>query len=64
MDALTYDEVHVHFTREEWSLLDESQKRLYKDVMIDTCRNFIAIGYNWEDHNIEEYCQSDRRHIR
>ncbi|KRX29475.1 hypothetical protein T09_2113 [Trichinella sp. T9] len=21
-------------------------------------------GYNWEDHNIEEHCQSSRRHGR
>ena len=41
---MTYDDVHIHFTREEWSLLDASQKRLYKDVMLDTYRNFIAIG--------------------
>jgi KRAB domain-containing zinc finger protein len=41
---LTFDDVHVHFTQEEWSLLDPSQKRLYKDVMLETYRNFIAIG--------------------
>ena len=22
------------------------------------------LGYNWEDHNIEEHCQSSRRHER
>uniref|UniRef100_A0A8C6IEC4 Zinc finger protein 975 n=1 Tax=Mus spicilegus TaxID=10103 RepID=A0A8C6IEC4_MUSSI len=63
-DALTFDDVHVHFTREEWSLLDPSQKRLYKDVMLENYRNLTAIGYNWKDHNIEEHSQNDRRYGR
>ncbi|CAO2638958.1 Zinc finger protein 431 [Lemmus lemmus] len=63
-NAVTYDDVHVDFTWEEWTLLDNSQKSLYKDVMVETYRNLTTIGYSWEDHNIEEYCQSSRRHER
>uniref|UniRef100_UPI00402BB70A zinc finger protein 431-like isoform X3 n=1 Tax=Arvicanthis niloticus TaxID=61156 RepID=UPI00402BB70A len=63
-DAVTYDDVHVNFTAEEWNLLDPSQKNLYKDVMLETYRNLTAIGYNWEDHHIEEQHQSSRRHKR
>ena len=61
---VTYDDVHVNFTWEEWSLLAPSQKSLYKDVMLETYSNLTAIGCNWEEHNIEEYCQSSRRHGR
>ncbi|CAO2627351.1 Zinc finger protein 431, partial [Lemmus lemmus] len=62
MDAVTYEDVHVNFTREEWTLLDPSQKSLYKDVMEETYRNLTAIGYKWEDENMEEYYQHFRRH--
>ncbi|CAO2609520.1 Zinc finger protein 431, partial [Lemmus lemmus] len=62
MDAVTYDDVHVDFTWEEWILLDPFQKNLYKDVMLETYRNLTIIGYSWEDHNIEEHCQSSQRH--
>ncbi|XP_076778210.1 zinc finger protein 44-like [Arvicanthis niloticus] len=63
-DAVTYDDVHVNFTAEEWNLLDPSQKNLYKDVMLETYWNLTAIGYSWEDHHIEEQRQSSRRHER
>ncbi|XP_059109768.1 zinc finger protein 431-like [Peromyscus eremicus] len=62
--AVTYEDVHVSFTREEWNLLDPSQKSLYKDVMVETYRNLTAIGYKWEDKNIEEYHQPSTRHGR
>ncbi|XP_059108564.1 zinc finger protein 120-like [Peromyscus eremicus] len=64
MDLLTYYDVHVNFTWEEWTLLDPSQKNLYKEVMTETYRNLTTIGYSWENHNIEEHFQNSRRHIR
>ncbi|CAH7045175.1 Platr25 [Phodopus roborovskii] len=60
-NTVTYNDVHVDFTWEEWTLLDPSQKNLYKDVMLETYRNLTTIGYNWEDRNIEDHCQSSRR---
>ncbi|XP_035305556.1 mucin-6-like isoform X2 [Cricetulus griseus] len=63
-NVVTCDDVHISFHQEEWALLNPSQKRLYKDVMLETYRNLIAIGYSWEDHHIEEHCQISRRHRR
>ncbi|XP_031222148.1 zinc finger protein 431-like [Mastomys coucha] len=64
MDAVSYDDVHVNFTAKEWNLLDHSQKSLYKNVMLETYWNLTVIGYSWEDHHIEEHCQSSRKHER
>ncbi|XP_038168556.1 zinc finger protein 120-like isoform X2 [Arvicola amphibius] len=64
VNTLTYDDVHVDFTWKEWTLLDLSQRNLYKDVMLDTYYNLTLIGYTWEDRNIEEHCQSSKRHER
>ena len=41
---MTYDDVYVNFTREEWALLNPSQKSLYKDVMLETYWNLTVIG--------------------
>ncbi|GAB1287295.1 Predicted gene 14296 [Apodemus speciosus] len=62
MDVVTYDDVHVNFTEEEWALLDPSQKSLYNSVMLETYRNLTAIGYIWEDHAIEDHFQNSRSH--
>ena len=41
---MTYDDVRVNFTEEEWDLLDPSQKSLYEEVMLETYQNITAIG--------------------
>ncbi|XP_038171196.1 zinc finger protein 26-like isoform X2 [Arvicola amphibius] len=60
--AVTYDDVHINFTKEEWDLLNPSQKNLYEDVMLETFRNLTTIGHIWEDCNTEEHSQCSRRY--
>ncbi|XP_027290682.1 zinc finger protein 431-like isoform X1 [Cricetulus griseus] len=63
-NAVTYDDVRVNFTPDEWAILDPFQKNLYKEVMLDTYKNLTDIGYNLKDHNIEEPDQISTQHGR
>jgi hypothetical protein len=41
---VTFEDVAVNFTLEEWTLLNPSQENLYRAVMRETIRNLHDIG--------------------
>jgi hypothetical protein len=41
---VTFEDVAVTFTLEEWYLLDGSQKKLYREVTWETFKNLASVG--------------------
>ncbi|XP_070229713.1 zinc finger protein 709-like [Bos mutus] len=65
MDSLAFEDVAVNFTWEEWVLLDSSQKKLHRDVMLENIRNLASVVAKRPDHHdIDEQEKNHGKKLR
>ncbi|XP_014392318.1 PREDICTED: zinc finger protein 547-like [Myotis brandtii] len=51
--GVTFEDIALYFSREEWSLLDEGQRQLYLNVMLENFELLSSLGCCCGEENVE-----------
>ncbi|XP_012891497.1 PREDICTED: zinc finger protein 284-like [Dipodomys ordii] len=62
-ETVKFKDVAINFTLEEWTLLNLSQKKLYRNVMVEILRNLVSIESKTSLKSLETPSQKVDEHF-